>query len=1562
MLTTTSFPRIKLASLAVYAAAAMVCTTTFAKPVSPDAAVTAVRGALKSDPTPMGAKMASAIRSVDAAADAAGVTNYYVVNLEPDGFVVVAGDDRVEPIIAIAPGGAFNAAGHDCLTDLVKADVPGRVAMVRAATTNTPEMQTAGAKWKQLQRYEQMPAGEKGLSSISDVRVAPFVQSRWNQSTIGSVAVYNYYTPPGSAGNATNYPCGCVATAMAQLMRYHQHPTASVGTASFSISVDGSGTSRNLRGGNGSGGPYAWGSMPFVPSSPSLAERQAIGALTVDAGVSVNMDYDSDVSGADTLKARDAFVDTFGYSSAIKGFNSRNNIGAALNTMVQPNLHARYPVLLGIVGNPGGHAIVCDGYGYNSSTLYHHLNLGWSGSSDAWYNLPLIDSSNGTFTNVYKCVYNVYVTGTGEIIAGRVIDVGERPLANALVQAFRGSGGYYTATTDENGVYALPKVPSASTYTLVVTKSGYQAASSTIATGVSAGDSTTCGNVSGADFTLALVPPPSTTILTETFEGAFPEDNGWSVGDSNASGTDAYWNDVHTTFGTGGAHGGSWKGYCAGVGYAGAATAPTYQNYMDAYMSKTLNLCGLSTATLKFWTIVPGIESCCDRYLVWMDNNLIWSNAVAIPTWAEVTLDLSAYVGGSHTLKFEFHSDVSVVYEGWYLDDITVSGVQGVANDCCASAIALTGGTPYTMTNHTATGVGDPEPPCQFSSYRGVWFTYTPSANGPVLVTTCGSTFDSILTIYSGTCGALSYVACADDNGPDCTGSRASVTFWGSSGTTYYILASSWNGQTGTLQIQAQTANDYCPGAIPLSPGVAYFQDTSDATTSGDPAPSCQNNVAKGVWFTFTPPTSGVVTISTCGSSYDTVVQAFTGACSALTPVARGCNDDGYQCAGLSSYVEFNGTAGTTYRILVEGFAAYYGTLAIVADVRAPFNLNVTSSGSTPTLLLYPSDLSGNGDGIPPFTRSYASNTLVTLTAPSEDGGSPFLKWQLDGVDFSSSVNASLTLNANHTLTAIFAPPNDQCANAIPLTDGAAYTQSTTTATSSGDPTPECVPNAGNGVWFTYTPASSGVVVVDACASSYDTVLQAYTGACGALTPVANGCNDDATCGTRSRLTFLGTAGTTYRILAAGYHNDTGTLSLTAWVSTPRTLSVASLPFSGVQVDVSQPDATGSLGGATPLTRTYADGTAVQLAAPATDGPGAFLRWQRGGTPYSSSRTINLVLSSDHAMTAVYAVPNDNCAGAITLTNGFPFAMNTLTATDAGDPPAPCAPIRRGVWFKFTPAIDELVLVSSCGSSFDSTMQVFTGDCGALQRVAYGCNDDGGPGCSSSTASVVFSGLAGTNYYILVGAYGDGGGNLSVTATSVLHNDLCGGALPLYYGVPLMMSTFNATTSSNDVPVCQPNFGKSVWFVFRSPVTGPVPISTCGSSFDTVLQVYTGSCGALSSVTCSDDNGPLCAGVNASLILNATAYETYYIMAGGWNSGSGKLRIVAGTPPIIVPVRGENLVQLDYPSYYGATYVLQQYTNDVNAGGNWVDLIQRQYFPPVTWPTNPATYFRLVTP
>jgi hypothetical protein len=143
----------------------------------------------------------------------------------------------------------------------------------------------------------------------------------------------------------------------------------------------------------------------------------------------------------------------------------------------------------------------------------------------------------------------------------------------------------------------------------------------------------------------------------------------------------------------------------------------------------------------------------------------------------------------------------------------------------------------------------------------------------------------------------------------------------------------------------AAPQNDDCSGAIPLPNEVLYTMSTTDATTAGDPSPTCGSSPGKGVWFSFTPSIPGAVTISLCGSSFDTVLAVYTGTCEALALVPFGCVDDSPEC-GAQSSLTFLGAVGVTYRILAAGYAGASGDLSIRAEV-APVKIIQQPSGAS---------------------------------------------------------------------------------------------------------------------------------------------------------------------------------------------------------------------------------------------------------------------------------------------------------------------------------------------------------------------------------------------------------------------------------------------------------------------------------------------------------------------------------------------------------------------------------------------------------------------------------------
>ncbi|NQU38710.1 MAG: C10 family peptidase [Lentisphaerae bacterium] len=474
-------------------------------PASATMAERAARGWLRSDSRPLHAVMASKLGAARTFHNESGDAIYHVISLSPSGFVVVSADDLLEPIVAFSATGTFDASEESPLFSLLQRDLAGRILAVQG---KQKERLSAGAarqmnrlalgnvsRWGRiLEMADDGGMQRMQLTSVSDVRVAPLVQSTWGQSTVAGLTCYNYYTP-------NNYLAGCVATMMSQLMRYHEWPVSGVGTSSYTIWVDGVPSSEALRGGDGSGGAYNWATMPLTPGgSITLAERQMIGSLVHDAATSVGMDFTASGSGASTWDAANQLVSRFGYSKAIKGYNSGGNIGAGLTGMINPNLNAGMPVMIAIRRTGGGHAVVVDGYGYQGATLYHHVNMGWSGLDNAWYNLPDIDAYYH-YTSIDTCVYNIFTQGGGEIISGRVTDTNGVPVSGLTISAENG-GSPLTDVTDASGLYAIVHAQASSTYTVSVTDLAYAPTNRSVLVGLSSHYVAVSGNRDGIDFEL----------------------------------------------------------------------------------------------------------------------------------------------------------------------------------------------------------------------------------------------------------------------------------------------------------------------------------------------------------------------------------------------------------------------------------------------------------------------------------------------------------------------------------------------------------------------------------------------------------------------------------------------------------------------------------------------------------------------------------------------------------------------------------------------------------------------------------------------------------------------------------------------------------------------------------------------------------------------------------------------------------------------------------------------------------------------------------------------------
>lgn len=261
--------------------------------------------------------------------------------------------------------------------------------------------------------------------------------------------------------------------------------------------------------------------------------------------------------------------------------------------------------------------------------------------------------------------------------------------------------------------------------------------------------------------------------------------------------------------------------------------------------------------------------------------------------------------------------------------DLSITCEQvGPPNDDCDNAAPIACGD---VVQGTTTGAGfDGAPFCGTANTAGgVWYSIVGTGD-LVVLSTCnpGTGYDTKISVYSGTCGAL---VCETGNDDDLGGSPlfcSTAEFLSTPGVTYNILVHGFGTATGDFELSVECIppppNDLCEDAIRVRCGDTVMGDTRLATAAGAPATDCfddpfSDDLGAGIWYTFHG-TGDFVTLSTCGmANYDTKIDVFTGSCDALTCVAG--NDDGLGCAGLTSEVGFQSVAGQTYYIYVSGFA-----------------------------------------------------------------------------------------------------------------------------------------------------------------------------------------------------------------------------------------------------------------------------------------------------------------------------------------------------------------------------------------------------------------------------------------------------------------------------------------------------------------------------------------------------------------------------------------------------------------------------------------------------------------
>lgn len=281
---------------------------------------------------------------------------YYAFNLE-QGYVIVSGDDEMTELVGYAENGFFDAE-----------NVPPQMQLwLDGYAEYVAAVQSGKAKARKIL-----------LSDSPSVVVEPLVTTKWNQD-----APFNNFAPEYTDDNNNTQRCatGCAATAMAQIMKFHNWPEQGVGHYSYehqSFGTISSDFSEHV---------YDWTNMidRYNNGEYSNVQADAVALLMKDCGVSLNMNY-GPVSGASIYSYTPAFKNYFRYSS--RTVNRSGCETAEFTKIITDELQEGRPIIYCGTGEDGGHAFVVDGYDTN---YFLHVNWGWGGYSDGYFDMNYMD-------------------------------------------------------------------------------------------------------------------------------------------------------------------------------------------------------------------------------------------------------------------------------------------------------------------------------------------------------------------------------------------------------------------------------------------------------------------------------------------------------------------------------------------------------------------------------------------------------------------------------------------------------------------------------------------------------------------------------------------------------------------------------------------------------------------------------------------------------------------------------------------------------------------------------------------------------------------------------------------------------------------------------------------------------------------------------------------------------------------------------------------------------------------------------------------------------------------
>ena len=308
-----------------------------------------------------------------------GSTNlYYTFTFASGGFVMVAADDAVMPVLGFSDEGTIDINNVPVNAQSFFNGYKNEISHI--ISSQLPNVETK-AVWDNIR----IQSFEKSTNAVT-----PICATTWDQGS-----PYGNLCPVQVTG--------CVATAMSQIMKKWAYPTTGTGSHSYTSA------SYGVQSANFGTTTYNWASMAnSYTGTTTAAQKTAVATIMYHAGVSVDMDYNASGSGASAYAIPPSLINYFNYQPSCEIKNRASFPTDALwATLVTAEMDAGRPVALtgdnnGAAGS--GHCWVCDGY--NTATHFH-MNWGWSGSYNGYFYLTSLNPGTDLFNSDRQAIVRI---------------------------------------------------------------------------------------------------------------------------------------------------------------------------------------------------------------------------------------------------------------------------------------------------------------------------------------------------------------------------------------------------------------------------------------------------------------------------------------------------------------------------------------------------------------------------------------------------------------------------------------------------------------------------------------------------------------------------------------------------------------------------------------------------------------------------------------------------------------------------------------------------------------------------------------------------------------------------------------------------------------------------------------------------------------------------------------------------------------------------------------------------------------------------------------------------